>query len=157
MNQVKLAKALVPTSEKIYDMKKLILLLAMFVSFSFISVAQPPKGDRIKALKTAYITQELNLTSAEAEKFWPVYNEYFGEIEKALKENEPDELKKEEKILNIRKKYKPEFKKVLNDDARVNKVFAIDKNFKEVLRKKMEERRKEKEKTKASKQEQPQN
>lgn len=106
-----------------------------------VAMAQPPK-ERIKALKVAYITKELNLTSAEAEKFWPVYNDYFAEIEKVIKEQEPDELKREEKILNIRKKYKPEFKKVLNDDARVNKVFAIDRNFKEMLRREMEDRRK---------------
>lgn len=124
-------------------MKKIILLLIAFAGISYISLAQPPK-ERIKVIKMGYITKELNLTSAEAEKFWPVYNEYFAEIEKAVKENEPDELKREEKILNIRKKYKPEFKKVLNDDARVNKVFSIDRNFKEMLRKEMEERRKNK-------------
>jgi len=124
-------------------MKKLILFLVVFAGFSYICAAQPPK-ERIKALKVAYITKELNLTSAEAEKFWPVYNEYFAELEKVIRENEPDELKREEKILNIRKKYKPEFKKVLSDDTRVNKVFVIDRNFKEVLRKEMEERRKNK-------------
>jgi hypothetical protein len=124
-------------------MKKLILFLLVFAGISYICAAQPPK-ERIKALKVAYITKELNLTSSEAEKFWPVYNEYFGEIEKVVRESEPDELKREEKILNIRKKYKPEFKKVLGDDIRVNKVFVIDRNFKEVLRKEMEDRRKNK-------------
>ena len=32
--------------------------------------------ERIKAFKTGYLTQELDLSSAEAEKFWPIYNEY---------------------------------------------------------------------------------
>lgn len=32
--------------------------------------------ERIKALKTAYITQELNLSTEIAEKFWPIYNDY---------------------------------------------------------------------------------
>lgn len=32
--------------------------------------------DRIKSERIAFITQEINLTSAEAEKFWPVYNSY---------------------------------------------------------------------------------
>jgi hypothetical protein len=36
----------------------------------------PSGAERVKALKVAYITQALNLTSEEAEKFWPVYNEY---------------------------------------------------------------------------------
>ena len=125
-------------------MKKIILFLFVFAGLGYICAAQPPKGERLKAIFAAYVTKELNLTSGEAEKFWPVYNEYRSEIEKVVKENEPDQLKKEEKILNIRKKYKPEFKKVLNDDTRVNKVFVIDRNFKEVLRKEMEERRKNK-------------
>ncbi len=35
----------------------------------------PPKYQKIKALKTAYITNALNLSQQEAEKFWPIYNE----------------------------------------------------------------------------------
>ena len=34
------------------------------------------KKDQIKAMKVAFLTSELNLTSVEAEKFWPVYNSY---------------------------------------------------------------------------------
>lgn len=34
------------------------------------------KKDQIKAMKVAFLTSELNLTSVEAEKFWPVYNAY---------------------------------------------------------------------------------
>lgn len=57
-------------------MKKIITL--MVVLFSIVSIAQPRKEklDKVKALKVAYITKELNLTSAEAEKFWPIYNVY---------------------------------------------------------------------------------
>jgi hypothetical protein len=33
-------------------------------------------AERVQALKVAFITKALDLTSAEAEKFWPVYNEY---------------------------------------------------------------------------------
>lgn len=34
------------------------------------------KKEKIKALKVAYLTNKLSLTPDEAEKFWPVYNEY---------------------------------------------------------------------------------
>lgn len=34
------------------------------------------KKEQIKALKVAFITDELKLTSAEAEKFWPLFNAY---------------------------------------------------------------------------------
>lgn len=34
------------------------------------------KRDQIKAMKVAFLTSELNLTSDEAEKFWPIYSSY---------------------------------------------------------------------------------
>ncbi len=43
------------------------------------AVAQPNKGEdrkKIDAMKVAYLTDQLNLTKVEAEKFWPVYNEF---------------------------------------------------------------------------------
>ena len=40
--------------------------------------------DKIKAEKIAFITAELELTPAEAEKFWPVYNKMAGEQKDAL-------------------------------------------------------------------------
>ncbi len=37
------------------------------------SVAQS-KHDKIKALKVSFITERLNLTTEEAQEFWPLYN-----------------------------------------------------------------------------------
>lgn len=34
------------------------------------------KSDKLDALHTSYITEKLNLTDAEAQKFWPVYDDY---------------------------------------------------------------------------------
>jgi hypothetical protein len=44
----------------------------------------PPSADakaqeRIKNLRIAYISEKLGLTSAQAEKFWPIYHEYAQE------------------------------------------------------------------------------
>jgi hypothetical protein len=36
--------------------------------------------ERVKAFKTGYLTQELDLSPAEAEKFWPIYNTYEKKI-----------------------------------------------------------------------------
>jgi hypothetical protein len=131
-------------------MKKVILFLLFFVGVSYICQAQPPK---VQAIFVAYATKELNLTSEEAEKFWPVYNQYFEELKKVRQENKSDELVFEEKALEIRKKYKPQFKKVLNDDIRVNKVYVLEKSFKEMLRKEIQKRAKNR--PKAAKREQP--
>jgi hypothetical protein len=59
-------------------MKKiLITLLVVFVSGSLNTKAQNLNNiERLNAYKIAFFTKRLNLSSREAEKFWPVYNEY---------------------------------------------------------------------------------
>jgi len=57
---------------------KKILLFILFI-LSIHSFAQPKfeeKKDQIKALKVSFITNELSLTSDEAARFWPIYNEF---------------------------------------------------------------------------------
>ncbi len=39
------------------------------------------KKEKIEALRIAFITQRLDLTSKEAQVFWPVYNEYLDKLE----------------------------------------------------------------------------
>lgn len=58
-------------------MKTKILIPILFL-VSFISFSQDfkEKREKIKALKVAYITEELSLTTNEAQKFWPIYNTY---------------------------------------------------------------------------------
>ncbi|MFV0571422.1 MAG: hypothetical protein ACK5M1_03190 [Xanthomarina gelatinilytica] len=72
-------------------MKKTILLI-VFVSLS-INLHAQDKHEKIKALKTAYITEQLNLTKAEAEKFWPIYNN-FEEDKRVLKKEAHESRKK---------------------------------------------------------------
>lgn len=55
-----------------------LILMGLFL-FSIIAIAQPrikEKREQIKALKVAFITNELGLTSEEAATFWPLYNAY---------------------------------------------------------------------------------
>jgi hypothetical protein len=47
-------------------------------------VKEPKAQEKIKAARIAYITEKLGLTPAEAEKFWPIYNE-FSQKRKELK------------------------------------------------------------------------
>jgi Spy/CpxP family protein refolding chaperone len=58
--------------------KNILPVLLFLVSFSF--YAQNDKTDekreKIKAFKVSFLTTELELTSTEAEKFWPIYNAY---------------------------------------------------------------------------------
>jgi len=61
-------------------MKKqfLFLFLLTFGLFSTIHAQRQHRisHEKFKALKTAFITDELDLTVKEAEKFWPIYNKY---------------------------------------------------------------------------------
>lgn len=47
-----------------------------------------PSGEKVKQMKIAFITEKLDLSVEESQKFWPVYNEL---------ENEKEELKAETK------------------------------------------------------------
>jgi hypothetical protein len=50
----------------------LILLLTPFVK----TTAQSQNLEKLNAFKIGFFTKRLNLTSREAEKFWPVYNDF---------------------------------------------------------------------------------
>ena len=56
------------------NMKRVLFLFLTFLVFT--AYGQDDKRSQIQAMKTAYITEELELTTSEAEKFWPVYNAY---------------------------------------------------------------------------------
>lgn len=50
--------------------------IVLFCTVSIHSQNRKEGREKIKALKVAYLTDQLNLTTSEAEKFWPVYNAY---------------------------------------------------------------------------------
>lgn len=66
-------------------MKK-ILLLSILTLFSVATMAQDEARKKIEAAKIALITERLELSPEQAEKFWPVYNEYFKELRGYRKE-----------------------------------------------------------------------
>jgi len=57
-------------------MNKTIIIALLAFTFCMKLSAQQGGKERMKAFKTAYITDELDLSVEEAEKFWPVYNQY---------------------------------------------------------------------------------
>ena len=68
-------------------------VLAVFLLVSAISFAQNQRGrERIKSLKVAFITERLDLSTEEAQVFWPLYNEHEANIE-AIKRRERREIR----------------------------------------------------------------
>lgn len=86
-------------------MKKLTLLtILVLFCFSVNLDAQedPVKREKIKSLKTAFITTELNLTSDESQRFWPIYHVYSERKHELMQERKKllssDNFKKMENI-----------------------------------------------------------
>ncbi|HLX92878.1 MAG TPA: hypothetical protein VKR32_14430 [Puia sp.] len=113
------------------------------IIFTLFYSASAQNGDRLQALKIAYLTKQMNLTPEEAERFWPIYNQYTEEIRKVRIDavgNREDPLVTEEKILDVRKKYNVQFSRVLPQD-RVNLFFRSEKQFGASVQRELMERR----------------
>lgn len=134
--------------------------LALMLTITLITTngfAQGPggggQGDKIEALRIAFISQRLNLTPEEAQKFWPVYNQYVADMKK-LRDNfgmGPDKPKLtaeqsldfEQKKLDLKKSYKAKFEAAIGKE-KVNTLYALEEEFKQKLKEMREERQQSK-------------
>ncbi|MFT4679439.1 MAG: Spy/CpxP family protein refolding chaperone [Flavobacteriales bacterium] len=59
----------------------IILLVVLIIHLS--AFAQKPRmdGDKIKQLRIAFISEELELTTEEGQAFWPIFNDYEKQTE----------------------------------------------------------------------------
>ena len=122
-------------------MKKILLTLLLTCICS--SALLYSQGERIEALKVAYITKQLQLSPDEAQKFWPVYNTYENELKQMIRDHRQkggSEMELEEKTLNLHKKYKPDFLKVVSED-KFNRLMTAERSWGDLLRKELQRRR----------------
>jgi len=89
------------------------IALFSFCGFSQDGTPKQTKKDKIEQLKIAYITKELDLSTEEAEKFWPVYNDM------------NDALKAEKKSRRVKSQELKSNFETLNDDQIEEKTIAI--------------------------------
>lgn len=118
--------------------------------------AQNTKKDKIEVMHTAYITEKINLTPEQSEKFWPIYNQYRQELEELQKQRRAnaktikdaggiDNMKDEDvqklieneidiksRELDIHKKYIVKFQEAITL-KQVAKLFAAEEQFKVYL------------------------
>ena len=118
-------------------MKQFLLVLILFtgsISFAKAQDLREKRTEKIQALKIAFITQKLELTSDEAQRFWPVYNRYETDIKQVMMDNKggADAIDSEEKILSVKKRYKSEFYKVIGQ-PKTNTLFNTEREFRGVL------------------------
>lgn len=121
--------------------KYLLIVLLITASVSLATAQNGNTHERVQALKVAFITQKLHLSASEAEKFWPVYNQYDNEIMQLRSSSKNgDVLDNEQKLLDIRKKYKPAFESILGPQ-RLNDLYNAERQFRNVLIQRLKERR----------------
>ncbi|WP_298369087.1 sensor of ECF-type sigma factor [uncultured Lutibacter sp.] len=93
-------------------MKKSLFIFILLLAISFASNAQG--RERIKALKATYITNSINLTPTEAEKFWPVYNKYSTKIQE-LKLSMESGMRKLKFVNSMNKLTEKEAEKIIDN------------------------------------------
>lgn len=126
-------------------MKKYILILTLlFGGFSLAFAQDNQPGDdlarqeRIKALYVAYVTQQLQLTPDEAQRFWPVHTQFETEL-KGVNKDLP-ELPKQQAYLDVKKKYQDNFVKIVGVN-RCERFFRMSDEFKRKLRERVQKQR----------------
>ncbi len=141
----------------------MLFLCTCTIAFSQVGNKRKEVKEKIESQKIAFITKELNLTSTEAQQFWPIYNEYSDKNEELLKsmgrkniENKSidvneitdkeaidiadEQIVLAQKLLDLRKKYHLEFKKVL-PPKKLLKLYIAEREFKKILLKEIKDRR----------------
>ncbi len=138
--------------------KKGLLGLIMFLTMSTDLIAQDRREhyQRIEAIKVAFITKKLDLTTEEAQKFWPVYNNYQKELMGLMRKRREDrkktdidsndkinlDLSYESKMLELKKKYKKIYLKAIPAE-KVLLLYHAEREFREHLIKQLNHRRRE--------------
>ena len=127
------------------------IVFALALSSTVMAQANQNRKDRIEkkmeSRKIAYITQGLDLSPAEAQQFWPIYNEYQSKIKESRKNNRvkvPEEdlsdddanefldnlLEREQNELNLKRDYFDRMKTVVSA-KKVAKLYILEKKFRE--------------------------
>ena len=97
--------------------------------------------EQLELFKIQFITKKLDLTPAEAEKFWPLYNEQKDASQSLMQEKKDDEIAFQEAMLVIRKKFKKDLMPILKTEERVNLALKVDRELLNKMRNEMMRRK----------------
>lgn len=127
--------------------------LALIIVCSFLSVAAPlfaqkKGGSDIRNIKIAMLTDRMEMTADQSQKFWPLYNRYENELrviwrqKKEIRENSKNSKNPRQDLdrlqqldgrqLSIKAKYKNEFLKVISP-RQLTAMNAAEAEFKKIL------------------------
>lgn len=139
-------------------MKKLFIYILLTIAFSSTAWAQPGNKEKIEAAKIGFISERLELTTKQAQAFWPMYNEYSAkkkEIRKAINQlkiensdNETDaeildDIKKinlyKQREVDIEKEYVDKFLTVITP-KQLAALYKAEKQFTKILLDKLKDK-----------------
>ena len=139
-------------------MKQLLLFVLLITSITFTGLAQDANA-KIEAARIALITERLNLTPDQAEKFWPIYKEYtnkrrdinqqfrsqVGNVDPNTVSDEEAkklvqmQLEKKQQELNLEKQYSERILSVISTRQMVS-LRKAEQDFKILLMEKIKQR-----------------
>jgi hypothetical protein len=124
-------------------MKTVLFLILSILTINLVAQKEDNFGDKgpLQKIIVGYFTKQLSLTETESKEFWPLYTEFRKEMQKAAKDAANDEIKRNEAVLVVQKKYKPKFQAILKTEERTNKVFVLHRTLAQELKRKIKERR----------------
>lgn len=132
-------------------MTRLILLIMLGLGLTIQISAQDRRagGDRLKSMKVAYITDQLDLTPEESQNFWPLYNELEDKLRQIRKDHRPERiqeniseaealdlinktLESEQRELDLKKEYSQKLQTVISP-VKLIRLQKAEKQFKREL------------------------
>ena len=108
-------------------MKKILYIIGLFLITSNTLLAQND-DEKIRDKMSEYIQQRMRLGKNEAQRFTPVFLRYFREWRTALKENRTDRLILQQKVVELRLRYRNEFKEIVGE-RRSNEIYENQEKF----------------------------
>jgi hypothetical protein len=124
-------------------MKRFLLILTLALIAGFAAKAQDDDNDKIRDKMREFIQKRLNLSKNEAERFTPVFIRYFREWRQTLREHKDDVLERQKRIVDLRIRYRTEFKEIVGE-KRSNQVFENQDRFVKIIKQQSLERKNDK-------------
>jgi hypothetical protein len=120
-----------------------ILYIASLITFFHIaSFAQEGEGknaEKMRQRMSEYIQNGLKISKPESERFSPVFIDYFNALRKTSQQYRGDRLMLQQKIAELRLRYRDQFKPILGEQ-RSNNVFVYERKFVEEVKRHRRER-----------------
>lgn len=124
-------------------MKKIFyIFLFSLAALSAFAQDEQPGEVKLREKMVGYIQNRLGLNRAEAERFQPLFVNYFKDLKRTNREFHGQGLVLQQKLLDVRLRYRDQFKPVIGE-KRSNDVFEHEKDFIKTIRQEISERRQE--------------